>query len=588
MIGSFLRLLGRCRRLAIPYGRGRLLAVLSLILCNGLLQLAGVTSVFPFFALAADPERIRNSTFGSRIISFLPPMNTNHLLAAFGAFAIIMLLVSSVGSMFSEYLRVRYAYGFSHWLRGRLLRSYAGRPYGFFLQRNTSELLQRVHDIRFFTDEVLLPIGEVLTRLVLMLFLVVAIFAVQPLIALGLVLVLGGFYAVSFAWLRPRTRGISRMLQEDQAGFVKNTSQFLQGIKTVLVIGRSGHFIGKAMDHSSRIGSNQAKIPVYGNAPRYLVEPLAFGGLVAVVVVLALRGRPFSDILPNLSVIAFAAFRMLPSLQMVYSQLVKVAANSYTLVQLEEEILDIEEEVEAFPEISFQPKPVTFHREILLDGISFRYPSSKSPVFTDLTLSVAKNESLGIAGTSGSGKSTLVDILLGLHTPGSGSVRVDGVPVTSLNMEGWRALIGYVPQEIYLLDDTVASNIAFGINPALIDHRALREAAAKAQILDFIEQELPQGFETVVGERGARLSGGQRQRIGLARALYHQPQILILDEATSALDQVMEADVMRAINGLHGRMTMIIIAHRLGTLEQCDRILRIGSVAGEEHPSEIP
>jgi ABC-type bacteriocin/lantibiotic exporter with double-glycine peptidase domain len=219
--------------------------------------------------------------------------------------------------------------------------------------------------------------------------------------------------------------------------------------------------------------------------------------------------------------------------------------------------------------------PLTFQRELRLENITFQYPAASAPVLKDFSIVIAKNESVGIAGPSGSGKSTLVDLILGLHTPQTGVIRLDGEPLVESNMASWRRMIGYVPQNIYLLDDTVEANIAFGVEAKDINAAALREAALGAQILDFIEKELPHGFQTTVGERGVRLSGGQRQRIGLARALYHHPQVLILDEATSALDHQTELAVMETIHRLQGTLTIITIAHRLSTLERCDRIISL-------------
>jgi ATP-binding cassette, subfamily B, bacterial PglK len=585
MLFSFLRLLARCYRMAVPYGRLKLFGVLGLILFNGLLQLVGVTSVFPFFALAAAPERIRNSRVGGWLLHILPPMSTNHLLVMAGCFAIAMLVFASLGSMVSENMRIRYAYGFCHWLRRRLFESYASQPYSFFLRRNSAELNQRLWDIQQFIQSVLLPVGEILTRLALVLLLVSAVLLAQPWVALCAVLVFGGFYLLVFFWLRPRTRAVGEGLQRHTVGFAKNTFQFLQGIKTVLVHGKSRHFMDHALEHSARIADFQSKIPIYGNGPRYLIEPIAFGGLVAIVVVLAFRGRPFSDILPNLTVMAFAGYRLLPALQLLYSQLVTVAANKYTLTQLEEEILEIEKETAVTVETSHYGDrtaqravpipPLAFQRELRLEQIAFQYPGSVAPLLDDFNLVVAKNESVGIAGPSGSGKSTLVDLILGLHTPQSGVMRLDDVPLTENKIASWRRMIGYVPQEIYLLDDTIEANIAFGVDPKELDPVALREAALGAQILDFIEKELPQGMQTTVGERGVRLSGGQRQRIGLARALYHRPKVLILDEATSALDHETERAVMETIHRLQGTLTIITIAHRLSTLERCDRIIRL-------------
>ncbi len=575
MLKSFFRLLTRCYRLALPYGRFRLFAVLGLIFLNGLIQLVGVTSVFPFFAVAADPERIRKSGVGVWMLGFLPPLSHNDLLVLAGSFAIGMLVVASVGSILSEVLRIRYAYGFSHWLRGRVLRSYAAQPYSFFLRRNSAELNQRLLDILVFTQFVLLPVGEVLTRVVLVLFFVGALILVQPWIALGATVVLGGFYLAIFLWLRPRTRLVADGLQKHNLGFSKNSYQFLHGIKSVLVHGKSEFFMQKAMDHSAGIGRFQGKIPLYTNGPRYLIEPIAFGGLVAIVVVLALKGRPFSDILPNLSVMALAGARLLPSLQMLYGQLVIVASNNYTLNQVEEELFEIEAEPAGITSVQSGERELSFERDLQLDGIHFQYPGAESTTLEGLNLTVSKNESVGIAGPSGSGKSTLVDLILGLHTPTGGRILVDGVPLSDSNKGAWRRSIGYVPQDIYLLDDTIEANIAFGVDPADVDAVALQEAAQGAQIFEFIEKELPKGFQTEVGERGVRLSGGQRQRIGLARALYNHPQILILDEATSALDVDTEIAVMKTIELLKGKLTLITVAHRLVTLENCNRIITL-------------
>jgi len=577
MIKSFIKLLSRCYALAIPYGRLKLFGVLGMVFLNGLLQLIGVTSIFPFFALAADPERIRNSSAGRWFLHFLPPMSTNHLLAVAGTFSILMLLIASVGSMTSEYVRIRYAYSFSQWIRGQLMRSYSMRPYGYFLYRNSALLSQRIQDIHSFTINVLLPLGEIITRLVLISMLAATVFYVQPFVAVGAVVLLGGFYLMAFLWIRPRTRKIGEMIQRHNVGFWKNTNQFLHAIKTVFVHGKSRYFIEKAIQHSAETTKYQSLIPIYGNGPRYLIEPIAYGGLVSIVVVLALQGKPFSDILPNLMVMAMAGYRLLPSLQLLFGQLVAVAANNYTLVQLEEEILEIEHES---AQVALKDNLVTeklpFLKSLSLEGVTYRYPGSDQDVIKGLSLSIEKNESIGIAGPSGSGKSTLVDLILGLHSPSSGVIKVDDEPITLENITSWRSMIGYVPQDIYLLDDTIAANIAFGIDSKTIDSNALEEAARGAHILDFIRS-LPEGFDTVVGERGVRLSGGQRQRIGVARALYHGPDVLVLDEATSALDHDTEKAVMETITLLKGKLTIIIIAHRLSTLDHCSRVLRMGS-----------
>ena len=575
MLRSFLKLLARCTRLALPYGKLRLVAVVCMIFFNGLLQLVGVGSVFPFFALASDPNRIRNSRLGGWMLNFLPPMELNHLLILAGCFAILMLFVAGIGSVVSDCVRVLYSYGFSHWLKGRLLGSYAERPYSYFLRRNSALMNQRVNDITSFTYNVMLPLGEAFSRIVLIFLLLAGFFFVQPFAAIGAMVIFGGFYLFVFVVLRPRTRAVARGQQAHASGFSKSTLQFLHGIKPILIHGKESFFIKEALRHSAGMRHFQSQVPIFSNGPRYLIEPIAFGGLVAIVIALAMQGRPFSDILPNLSVMALVGYRLLPSMSLLYGQMVTIASHSYTLQQLEEEILEIEEEIEEVEKSRAKQSPLSFTRDIRIEGVSFAYPGSAKNTLENFSLTVAKNESVGIAGASGSGKSTLVDLILGLHTPVSGEILVDGVPLSTGNIMSWRAMIGYVPQDIYLLDDTLEANIAFGIPSSEVDQGALESAARAAQILDFVKRDLPEGFGTVVGERGVRLSGGQRQRIGLARALYHAPQVLILDEATSALDLETEAAVIETINALQGKVTIITIAHRLSTLERCDKTIQL-------------
>ena len=575
MLRSILKLLARCTRLALPYGKLRLVAVVCMIFFNGLLQLVGVGSVFPFFALASDPNRIRNSRLGGWMLNFLPPMELNHLLILAGCFAILMLFVAGIGSVVSDCVRVLYSYGFSHWLKGRLLGSYAERPYSYFLRRNSALMNQRVNDITSFTYNVMLPLGEAFSRIVLIFLLLAGFFFVQPFAAIGAMVIFGGFYLFVFVVLRPRTRAVARGQQAHASGFSKSTLQFLHGIKPILIHGKESFFIKEALRHSAGMRHFQSQVPIFSNGPRYLIEPIAFGGLVAIVIALAMQGRPFSDILPNLSVMALVGYRLLPSMSLLYGQMVTIASHSYTLQQLEEEILEIEEEIEEVEKSRAKQSPLSFTRDIRIEGVSFAYPGSAKNTLENFSLTVAKNESVGIAGASGSGKSTLVDLILGLHTPVSGEILVDGVPLSTGNIMSWRAMIGYVPQDIYLLDDTLEANIAFGIPSSEVDQGALESAARAAQILDFVKRDLPEGFGTVVGERGVRLSGGQRQRIGLARALYHAPQVLILDEATSALDLETEAAVIETINALQGKVTIITIAHRLSTLERCDKTIQL-------------
>jgi ABC-type multidrug transport system fused ATPase/permease subunit len=565
------------------------MVVLAVIFTNGLFQVIGVTSIFPFFALAAEPDRIRNSRFGSWLLSYLPPMDQNALLIWAGAVSIALLFLSNAVTLAGEVIRTRYGHGLGHFLRTRLMEALSARPYGYFLERNSGALLQKVvFDVMQFINAVFLPLLESLSRVVTLAFLLLTVFLVQPVIALGAAVLLGGFYGIVFLLLRRRSHLLGEGLQEANRGAIITGQQFLGGIKPVLVHGKQKFFADEFARHSAVQARLSPWVPIYGNGPRYLIEPIAFGGLVAAVIWLAAHGRAFSDILPNLTVMALAGYRMLPSIQILYGQLSQINAMRYTVGEIEAELAEIGATSKTIkpPEQVEEVLPLSFEKSIRLENITFNYPGSNRAVLENFALEIPKNSSVGIIGSTGSGKSTLVDIILGLHRPQSGVIRVDDRVLTPGDLTSWRSMIGYVPQDIYLLDASVAANIAFGIQSDEVDQAALREAAEAAQILNFIESELPAQWNTVVGERGVRLSGGQRQRIGLARALYHRPQVLVLDEATSALDTKTEAEVIKAINALHGHLTLIIIAHRLSTVERCDSVTRLESE--QTVPSEVP
>jgi ATP-binding cassette subfamily C protein len=585
MLTSFISLLRRCFKLAAPYGRRKLALVLAVIFANGLFQVIGVTSVFPFFALAADPSRIRHSRYGSWLLAQLPPMSEKTLLVWAGIASIILIFLSNAVALAGEVIRTRYGHGLGHFLRTRLMEAFSARPYGYFLERNSGALLQKlVSDVLQFINGIFLPLMEALSRMVTLALLLFTVFLVQPFIALGAAVLLGGLYGSIFLLLRRRSHRLGEGIEKANRGTMIAAQQFLGGIKPILVHNRSPHFTGEFARHSAAQARLYPWVPIFGNGPRYLVEPVTFGALVAVVVWLVAQGRPFNDMLPNLTVIALAAYRMLPSIQLLYGQLTQIHAMRYIVGEIETEFAEIKSGamlLEHSPAPA-ESAPIDFKTAVHLENITFQYPVSSRPVLENFSLEIPKNASVGIVGTTGSGKSTLVDIILGLHRPQSGSIRIDDRILAPADFPSWRNLIGYVPQDIYLLDATVAENIAFGVPRGEMDQAALREAAKAAQILKFIESELPARWDTVVGERGVRLSGGQRQRFGLARALYHRPEVLILDEATSALDIATEAEVMKAIHALQGTLTMIVIAHRLTTIEECDSICRLVTRQADE------
>jgi ABC-type multidrug transport system fused ATPase/permease subunit len=502
-------------------------------------------------------------------------MENRQLLLVAGTIAIVALLLSNAVNLLSEYARTRYAQNFAHWLRVRLLRRMAAQPYTYFLQRNSGDLLKKIMgDVINYAGGVLLPLLDTVARLLTAVLLLATLFLVQPIIAISAAVILGGFYAVTFQLLTRKRREVDENLKMHVAGSYREAHQMLSGIKPVKVHRAEEHFLSRFSGHSAIMARMYARTPIFANSARYFVEPLAFGGLVVAVLVLAARGRDFSDILPNLGVMALAGYRLLPSVQLLYAELTQVSSMRHAVDEVYDEFVAAETNKSVPGAISTEPTAIT------LCDVSYRYPGVSRSAVEGLSLIIPKNSSLGVIGPTGSGKSTLVDLLLGLYQPTAGEILIDGLPMTGVPVPSWQASIGYVPQDIFLIDDTVARNIAFGVPDNEIDDARLREACAMAQLLDFIETQLPDGLDTNVGERGVRLSGGQRQRIGLARALYHRPSLLILDEATSALDVATEAKLLKALRSLAGKLTMVVAAHRLSAVENCDQLVNLSEMTG--------
>jgi len=577
-------LIRRVLFLARPYGRKKLAVVSFLSLAQGVFQVIGVTSIFPFLAIAADPERIRNSQFGRRFLELLPPMDNRQLLLTAGAVAIVALFTANAVNLIAEYARTRYAHNFGHWLRVRLLRRIASRPYGYFLVRNSADLIKKVlGDVANYVNGVLLPLLDSVARGLTAVLLLATLFFVHPLIALGATVGLGGFYLIVFRLLERKRREINQGLRLSSGGSYREAQQLLGGIKPIKVHRAEEHFLGRFGKHSAIVAKMSARVPTFANGPRYLVEPLAFGGLVLIVMVLAAKGRSFSDVLPNLGVMALAGYRLLPALQLLYGQLSELTSMRHSLDEVYDEFVVAESDLNISDERGNQnirlAQPYVWNDAITLDAVSFSYSQAKRPILDRLSLTIKKNTSVAFIGPTGSGKSTLIDLLLGLHQPTGGRILIDGRPLTPALIPAWQASIGYVPQDIFLIDDTITRNIALGIPDTEIEVNRLREVCATAQVLDFIEHELPQGFQSKVGERGVRLSGGQRQRLGLARALYHQPSLLILDEATSALDTETEARLIEALRSLSGKLTIVLVAHRLSTVADCEEVFDLAGKA---------
>jgi len=531
-------------------------------------ELVGIASVLPFMSVAADPGIIHRNAWLARAYEWGGFTTDTGFLTALGLAVIAALALSNGVSAFTSWAALRFVWGTHHRLANRLLRGYLAQPYAFFTQRNTANLHNSIlYEVNASVGGVLLPMLNFVARSLVTIAILGLIVAVNPVLAVAVVFVLGGAYAGVYLGVQRQQSRLGRTLVAANKERYKVTAETFGGIKDVKVLQREDAFAARFEAPSLRYTRAIAVNGVISALPRYLLETLAFGGIVAIVLYYLQAGSNAAQVLPALSLYAVAGYRLMPALQHVFSALASIRFNRAALDDLTADLRQFPAALAGDTDAS----PLALRAEIRFEAVYFRYPGAAGWALEGASLSIPRNQTIGLVGGSGSGKTTLVDLLLGLYEPEQGRILIDDVPLSADLVPAWRRQVGYVPQQIFLSDDTVAANIAFGVPAREIDAARVEQAARIAQLHDFVQQ-LPSGYETVIGERGVRLSGGQRQRIGIARALYRDPAVLIMDEATSSLDGATEEDVMQAIRILAGKKTVILIAHRLTTVEECDRV----------------
>jgi len=558
-----------------PEERRQLAWLLPAVVLMALLEVVGIASVTPFLALVSNPSSALENRLLALLYDRLGLTSVNDFLIFLGVAALLVLTFSNAFTAFTTYHLTRFSYMRGYTLSKRLLVKYLSQPYIFFLGRNTAHLgTSLLTEVQQVITGVVVPSMKLLARTVVALFILVLLFVVDPVLALTVTVSFGGIYAGLFFASKRRLRRIGRVRVKANRERFKIAGEALSGIKDLKLSGREGLFIGRFSKAARRYASTQATSKVISDLPRYALETIAFGGIMLIIIYLLASGQGIARAIPIVGLYALSAYRLMPALQQIFAGITEVRFNLAALELLYEDLR------RPSPEVSLDRhtlKPLPFKRELSLQNVSFSYPDTERPALRNLTLSIQANTSVAFVGHTGSGKTTLIDVILGLLTPQEGTLSVDGAPLHGENLLRWQRGLGYVPQHIYLADDTVANNIAFGIPEDQIDREALERAAKIARLHDFIVRELPGGYDTVVGERGIRLSGGQRQRIGIARALYDNPDVLILDEATSALDGITEEEVFRAVEDLARTKTIVMIAHRLSTVRSCDQIYLMAS-----------
>lgn len=562
--------------------RRRAYWLFALMLVAMLLETAGVGLIIPFLALVAEPDIGRRYPSVAPYLARLgnPDQKT---LIVFGMLGMLGFFgVKNSFLAFMTWQRSAFVADTQASLSLRLFGAYLRQPYTFHLRRNSAQLIRNVSmESNQFTSG-LNSLIELVTQGLVLVGIGALLLFVEPIGGLVALLVLGTAGTLFQSVTKKRIRRWGKERRFHQGKIIQHLQQGLGGVKDIKLLGHEDDFLAQYATHARGNAQAERKRKFLNGLPRLWFEFLAVLGLVALVVSMLVQGRAIESIVPTLAVFAAAAFRLMPKLGQVTTSSQELRFVGPVIDSMYAELRELER---VAPEPHIGPLP--FKQEIRLEGVGFTYDGASVAAVADIDLAIPIGGSVGFIGGSGAGKSTLIDVILGLIRPSLGRVLVDGTDIGT-NLRGWQDQIGYVPQSIFLTDDTLRRNIAFGIVDKHIDEASVLAAVRSAQ-LDELVASLPEGLDTLVGERGVRLSGGQRQRIGIARALYHDPTVLVLDEATSALDTATERGVMDAVNALHGNKTIIIVAHRLTTVAHCDRLFRLdrGRLVSEGDYEEV-
>lgn len=553
-----------------PRERWRFVVLMGVLVVAALADLVGLSAVLGLLNVLSDPARLPGLPVIGPVLSRIAggDIFAGQIMLTLAVIGVIV--AALVLRALAAYAMIRFAEMRGYSIACRLLGAYLRQPYIWFLNRNTADISKSV------LSETSQLVGRVLTPALRMLanaFVVIVILAflttLDPLIAPVAGGVIGGGYVLIYLRLRPRLLDLGRRMLAANSARFRIAQEATAGIKEVKLLGLEEAYVRRFEAAARRLARASALNNAFSELPRFALEALTFAAMMGLILLLLLRNDGnLVAIIPLLGTTAFATLRLLPALQQIYHAFASLRTGQAVLNHIHADYTA----ARAVPAIPAGAQPLPFERELAFDAVAFSYPAAARPALNGVSLTIPARATVGIVGSTGAGKTTLVDLVLGLLAPDSGEIRVDGVAINAATRRAWQRSVGYVPQAIYLTDDTVAANIAFGVPPETIDPAAVERAARIAALHDFVLQDLPQGYQTIVGERGVRLSGGQRQRIGIARALYRDPLLLVMDEATSALDNLTERAVMEAVANMRGNRTIILIAHRLSTVRNCDMI----------------
>lgn len=537
---------------------------------SALLETLCVASILPFMAVVLDPTMPERYPTLLELARSLGANSPQAVVLCLGIITAVALAVGNMAGALNLLVHERFGARTQVRLSTGAFAAYLAQPYAFHMQRDTASLLKVI-----LTDTTLVSIGiinpflAVVSKALVALGIVALLLWHEPVVALTVSVVLGCAYYGVYRFVRARQRSLGADADLRSLERQRISREALGGLKEILVLGRERDIAGRFEAATRAMAAAGLSNRMAAQLPRYVLESVAFGGiLLATLLLLARTDSAATSIVPALALYAFAGYRLMPALHQLFAAALSIRFHMPVLRGMHEDLLLSR----ALPERLPAATPRTHLTEIRFAGVAFSYPGRDAAALEDIDLVIRPGESVGLVGRSGAGKSTLVDLVLGIHEPSRGSISVNGAKLSGRALREWRRQVGYVPQHIFLANATVAENIAFGLPSAQIDRAAVQCAVHLAQMEELVAT-LPLGLDTQIGERGVRLSGGQQQRIGIARGLYHDPQVLVFDEATSALDSLTENDLMEAVRALQGERTVIVIAHRVRTIQACGRVV---------------